>query len=97
MCQPSLLPCLVCIHGLCPEFSFLGGTTSLETETQLLPIPAHSAPLLLPQASSTAPPDLILRHCRSDGKGQFIHYIQVATGLLATGVPRATDIPLNVR
>lgn len=33
----------------------------------------------LPQASSTALLDFILRHCRSEGKGQFIYYIHVAT------------------
>lgn len=86
-CQPPLLPCLVCIHGLCPEFFFLCSTTSLETEIQLLPIlalHALSAPFsllspFLPQASSTALLDFILRHCRSEGKGQFIYYIHVAT------------------
>lgn len=54
---------------------------------------------------SAALPHFILRHCRSEGKVKFTHYIHIAThvaihvaiGLLATGVLRATDGLLNIR
>lgn len=53
----------------------------------------------VPQASSTAPSDFVLRHWRSDYKRQLridTLYPRVATGLLAAGVPGATHVPLDV-